>query len=273
MVGRLPGAPGSDEYHAAYAQFQFDRKVRLGLGIQVTGLSVLEIGCGHGGITTFLGAAGARRVVGVDLNTRHLAFARQVQRTHAARIGSAGLPVSFVETDARQLSFPDASFDLVVADNVFEHFMDPAAVLRESCRVLRPGGHLIVPLFSSIYSKQGLHLKHGLKVPWANLVFSETTILRALQRLAAERPELYDIYPGLRAQPTRVRDVRRYGDLNDLTYGRFRQLAQQAGFTIQWFRPQPTKWGHVIGRVPWLRHTRLMDVLSTGAGALLVKRT
>ncbi len=42
--------PGTEAYDMAYAQRQFDWKVRNGMRRDVTGLDVLEIGTGHGGI-------------------------------------------------------------------------------------------------------------------------------------------------------------------------------------------------------------------------------
>jgi hypothetical protein len=145
------------------------------------------------------------------------------------------------------------------------------AYAREAARVLRPGGRLLVPVFSSIYSKYGLHLKNGLKLPWANLLFSERTIVRAMLRLAADDPKLVEIYPGLADSPERVRDLRRYKDLNDITFRRFKLMAAKTGFEVEWFKPLPTPAGHVVRRLPVLRNTRLMDELSQGAGACLRK--
>jgi SAM-dependent methyltransferase len=46
--------------------------------------------------------------------------------------------------DAHHLVFPDGSFDTVCVSNSLHHFADPAPVLAEMLRVLRPGGLLVV---------------------------------------------------------------------------------------------------------------------------------
>ena len=272
LTRELKAEPGTEAYDMAYAQRQFDWKVRSGMLREVTGLDVLEIGSGHGGISCFMAAVGARSVVGIDLNTKHLEFARRFVEAFSARFSADFvLPVTFQEMSADRMGFPDAQFDLVLADNAFEHFTDPEAVMKESYRVLRPGGGLLVPVFSSIWSKYGLHLKHGLKLPWANRFFSERTILRAMQRLAAEDPKLFELYPGQAGDPQRVRDVRLYKDLNDITYRGFKGMAQRVGFRLEFFSPYGTRLGKVLARVPGVRNSLAMDILSTGASAYLRK--
>jgi ubiquinone/menaquinone biosynthesis C-methylase UbiE len=272
LIGDLGAEPGTEAYDMAYAQHQFDWKVRHGLGHKVTGLEVLEIGAGHGGISCYLAAVGAKSVVGIDLNTQHLEFARRFAQVVSARYGDGyQLPVTFQEMNADRMTFPDASFDLVLADNVFEHFTEPEAVMRESFRVLRPGGGLHVPVFSSILSKHGLHLKHGLKMPWANLLFSERTIIRAMRRMAQENAKIFELYPGLSDSPTRVRDLRRYKDLNDITYREFKAMAQRTGFRVESFAVYSTRLGKLVNRLPLVKRSRVADVLSTGATAYLAK--
>jgi ubiquinone/menaquinone biosynthesis C-methylase UbiE len=272
MNHELGAEPGTEAYNMAYAQQQFDYKVRNGMLREVTGLDVLEIGAGHGGISCFMAAVGARSVVGIDLNTKHLEFARRFAKIASARYApDYELPVRFEEMSADRMTFPDATFDLVLADNVFEHFTDPEAVMRESYRVLRPGGGILVPVFSSILSKYGLHLKHGLKMPWANMFFSERTIVRTMRRLGDENPKLVDIYPGLADSPQTVRDLRRHKDLNDITYREFKAMASRVGFKVESFSIYSTRLGKVLCRVPVVRSTKLMDVLSTGAAAYLRK--
>ena len=128
-----------------------------------------------------------------------------------------------------------------------------------------------MPIFSSIYSKYGLHLKHGLKLPWANLFFSEATIIRAMKRLAVDEPRINEWYPGLAKNPQRVSDLRRHRDLNDITYRSFKTMAGEAGFDVEWFRPNATRIGKIISRIPLLKKTRLTDIFSLGAAACLRK--
>lgn len=273
----LGAAPGTPEYHRAYARHQFDTRVGSGVGRglavpSVVGADVLEIGCGHGGISCFLGAVGARRVLGIDVNDIHLEYGRELARDIGERLGRA-LPVRFEVMDALHMTLPDGSQDVVLADNLFEHIDSPPRLMREIHRVLRPGGALVVPTFSAIRSKYGLHLKHGLKLPWANLIFSEQTIIEALQLQAARRPELHEVYPGLRGAPRRVRDVRRHRDLNEITHAEFLGLARGVGFEVLAFQVNSTVLGRVLFRVaPGLAQGPAGDVLSTSAGAVLVKR-
>lgn len=272
---KLGDGHGTDEYALAYAQHQYGIKVRGGVQLEMAGLDVLEIGCGHGGISCYLAiAAGAQSVTGIDLNVKHLAYAEQFVRQTARRFGDAYQPpVKFLEMNANAMTFPDASFDMVIADNAFEHFTEPETVMREAHRVLRPGGRLLVPIFSSIYSKYGLHLKHGLKLPWANLFFSERTIVKTMRRLAQHNPQIWEDYPGLAGAPQKVRDLRRYKDLNDITFAKFKAMARRTNFEIESFRPLATVVGMMLGRTPVLKRSVLADIFSIGASACLRKKS
>lgn len=272
MIDQFGAEPGTDAYAIAYCQHQFDSKVQTGIQLAVTGKDVLEIACGRGGICCFLAVAGARRVVGIDVNVQSLGFAERFASEMSQRLGNGcRLPITFQEMDACHTTFADESFDVVVADKAFEHFTDPEGVMRESYRLLRRGGVLLVPFFSSIYSKYGLHVKHGLKLNLANVFFSEKTIIRAMRRLAVNNPKIYELYPGLADDPQRVRDLRPYKDLNDITYRQFRKMVDRVGFEVEWFHPIPTRPGWLVALTPLLRKSLLMDIFSKGAAACLRK--
>lgn len=269
-----------EAYHMAYAmKMQYRPCLMNGIKTDFQGKEILEIGCGHGGITCFLALNGAKRVVGIDLNTYNLNIAEKFHLQLIDRIfghTDARLNIEFLEKNATDLDYTDGSFDLVWAENVFEHFMEPKAVMAEAFRVLRPGGQLVVPIFSSIYSKYGAHVKQGLKVPWANLFFSEKTICETLYQLAMENAAVFEMYPGLVDKPVTLRDLRRYKDLNDITFGKFKRMARDCGYDIIAFESKTPSGiirlcNKVIRKLPLLRDSLLHDIFSAGASAVLQK--
>src|SRR5207253_6879355 len=75
-------------------------------------------------------------VTGIDMTPEMLARAR------AAATEMKAANVEFVESEAEQLPFPDASFDVVVSNGVIDLIPDKDAVFAEIFLVLRPGGRI-----------------------------------------------------------------------------------------------------------------------------------
>jgi len=62
--------------------------------------------------------------------------------------------ISFIRADAQNMSFfKDASFDVIVAAAIIEHLKNPGEMLRESSRILKPGGILIITTPHPIWDK------------------------------------------------------------------------------------------------------------------------
>jgi ubiquinone/menaquinone biosynthesis C-methylase UbiE len=93
---------------------------------------VLDIGCGDGALTAGV-LAWCGRVTAVDVSADDF-------RQGAATLGLANL--TFVQADAIRLPFPAGTFDAVMAHSVLESGVEPALVLAQALRVLRPGGWL-----------------------------------------------------------------------------------------------------------------------------------
>ncbi|MFW6113444.1 MAG: class I SAM-dependent methyltransferase, partial [Actinomycetota bacterium] len=103
---------------------------------------VLDIGCGRGELTCEAARRGAH-AVGID----YAEAAIELSRERSAGMGEdLRRHVQFSLADAKGLSFPDGSFDVVFLVDVYEHLYpgEIAHTLAEVRRVLRPGGVLVV---------------------------------------------------------------------------------------------------------------------------------
>ncbi len=94
-----------------------------------------------------------------------------------------------------------------------------------------------------------------------------------MHRLAKDDPRLFDLYPGLSNSPQRARDLRPYKDLNDITFREFKAMARRTGFQVESFSVHATRVGKVVGRLPLVGTSPLMDILSKGASAYLRKES
>jgi demethylmenaquinone methyltransferase/2-methoxy-6-polyprenyl-1,4-benzoquinol methylase len=117
--------------------------------LSLTGLragdTALDIAGGTGDL-----AAGLARQVGksglvvlADINASMLQHGRD-RLTNRAIIGN----VQYVQANAERLPFPDASFNAVTIGFGLRNVTDKAAALAAMCRVLKPGGQLLVLEFS-----------------------------------------------------------------------------------------------------------------------------
>jgi sterol 24-C-methyltransferase len=102
------------------------------------GQSVLDVGCGTGGPAIAVAAHSGVHVTGIDLVPAQLERAR----AHAAA-QDLGDRTEFVEGDATEMPFPDASFDHVFAIESAYHAHDKGRFYSECARVLRPGGAFV----------------------------------------------------------------------------------------------------------------------------------
>lgn len=93
---------------------------------------VLDVGCGTGRATALWRDHGAVEVHGMEFEPLWADMASQ-------RFGLHTIKGRFEDTD-----IPDESYELIIFRHVLEHFADPAKVLAQALRILRPGGHVLI---------------------------------------------------------------------------------------------------------------------------------
>jgi len=124
-----------------------------------------ELGAGSGRLLIRLGLERPYRLVALD----YAAYAIRAVRENLRRASRAGHALL---GDVRALPFRDGALSVVLSGGLLEHFRDPAPVLAEMARVLRPGGLFyadIVPRKVSLYRwaergrmKESEHMAEGI---------------------------------------------------------------------------------------------------------------
>lgn len=164
-----------------------NRSIRQWLG-NMSGRSLLELGCGAGEGSVFFAKQGAR-VTATDLSPGMLRLARSVARAH-------GVSISTMLVSADSIGAADASFDVVYAANVLHH-TDLGKALDEIVRVLKPGGVFVAwdPLAHNpvinVYRRMAMEVRTADEHPltmtqvrsleqWFCAVVTETTWLSTL---------------------------------------------------------------------------------------------
>jgi ubiquinone/menaquinone biosynthesis C-methylase UbiE len=101
----------------------------------VSGLDVVDLGCGTAYFSAWLAKRGARPV-GVDPTPAQLETARRMQ-------AGTGIEFPLVEAIGEDVPLPDASFDLALSEYGASIWADPYKWIPEAARLLRPGGRLV----------------------------------------------------------------------------------------------------------------------------------
>jgi phosphatidylethanolamine/phosphatidyl-N-methylethanolamine N-methyltransferase len=138
-------------YDFVFGGTLFDRGRRAAIkAADRVGGTILEVGVGTGISLTDYSAD--NRIVGIDLSEQMLQKAK-------ARVSQLALThvVQLEVMDAERLSFPDASFDVVVATYVVSTCPNPEAALDEFARVVKPGGEIV--LANRVGAEAGLRRK------------------------------------------------------------------------------------------------------------------
>ncbi len=109
---------------------------------ELSGKSVLEIGCGAGGHSALFANYGAK-MTSVDITPARV---RSTQRKFDL-LGDRALGCKAMQSDAENLPFEDNTFDIVYSNGVLHHTHNTEKAIDEVYRVLKPGGKAVIMLY------------------------------------------------------------------------------------------------------------------------------
>lgn len=205
----------------AYAQWRHDETahfLKRFPEIDFRGKTVLDFGSSHGGSTVYYAEQGAAKVIGVDIADSQIRLAEQYLR-HVNR--DRRLPVEIRKGSHDRTPVDDASLDILMCWDVFEHILDPEQVLAEWRRMLKPDGRAFVSFGPLWYHPHGVHLWECFPAPWTHVLFPEKTVVATRHYLKQD-----DLDPNV---------ITRYRDLgfNQMTVRRFKQLLRRSGLEAE----------------------------------------
>jgi SAM-dependent methyltransferase len=193
-------------------------KIQIQLGNEfldrVAGKTVIDFGCGDGRDAIELARRGAAEVIGIDIREEVLSAARR----NALAAGPCGTRCQFVVSSTSRLA------DSIVSIDAFEHFADPAEVLRVMNALLKPAGEVIFCFGPTWYHPLGGHLFSVF--PWAHILFSEEALIRWRSALKTDGATCFGEVAG---------------GLNQMTISRFERIVEDSPFRFASFETVPIR--------------------------------
>ena len=173
---------------------------------------VIDFGCGDGEDAVEIAKRTAKKVIGVDIRERALANAR-------ARAAAHG-----VADRCHFATTTEEKADLILSLDAFEHFDDPAQILRIMRRLLKDDGCIVAAFGPTWYHPLGGHLFSVF--PWAHLIFTEKSLIRWRSDFKTDGA---------------TRFCEAEGGLNQMTIRRFETIVAASDFKFAEFEPVPIR--------------------------------
>lgn len=141
---------------------------------------VLEVGCGTGQLTNFLGIS-CRTVVGTDLCLNSLRLAEAFRKKHELS------RVRFMQINLFRPSLKPEQFDVVLCNGVLHHTSDPYGGFQSIARLVKPGGHIVIGLYNTygrllLDTRRMLFRMTGGRAKWIDPYLRTTRMSKDKQR-------------------------------------------------------------------------------------------
>jgi SAM-dependent methyltransferase len=145
---------------------------------------ILDYGCGDGDHSISFSQKGAQFVLGYDIY-EHKFRQNSLMLAKKKLNDKVAFRTKLLPEDLQK-------FDIVITTNAFEHFADPEAELDRMLSVLKPEGKLYIAFGPLWYSPFGVHNFFFIRIPWANIIFSDTTIFNARSKYIKQDVNSFD---------------------------------------------------------------------------------
>ena len=198
----------------------------------LTGKKILDVGCGIGARTIYYAQQQVKKITGSDINPEFLSKARKILATKYPDIQNL---IEFQPCEEQSMPFDDNVFDIVIMDCVFEHISHPLAVLRESCRVIKPGGYICID-FQPWWNPHGAHMDNMIPIPWNHVLFSEKTLINVAAKIYENgdyREAFWDYSAdGKIKKPNKWLALDQLPELNKMTIRKFNKIINQSQIPV-----------------------------------------
>jgi SAM-dependent methyltransferase len=223
-LGTLPVREG--RANAAWFREHFDEAADAvisffgGDGISLRGKDVADVGSGDGIIDLALVLkAEPAHLTGFDIVQTDEERLTELARREGV-VNALPANLTFSSCEPRHIPSTEDAFDIVTSWSTFEHVEDPAAVLAEIHRVLRPYGHLMIQIWPFYHSQHGSHLWQFFPSGFEHLLRTPAELEASVRESPGPEPDWAEVL------------IEQFRTCNRLTLDELQQHLYAAGFAI-----------------------------------------
>ena len=178
-----------------------------------TNACVLDVGCGHGRLCIDVALSGAKKVIGLDIDSHRIDFASKNLQKNYKHISHI---IHF--ENANLMNYDNIiEFDYILSKDSFEHIIDLDSILIEMKNRLKKNGNIYIgfgPLYNSFDHKRTRAI-----IPWGHLIIPESFLLRRVSMRKGKK----------------IHSVEELG-LNKLSLKEYKKYFSESGLSIQYFK-------------------------------------
>jgi len=259
-IDRFIASQPNSDIHQAIRAFNHEMMGTLNSITPLVGLRILDVGASpHGYALEKCLELGALEYVGIGLDI-----------ADEFLIEAADCRGRLIKMDAEDLAFEDNYFDAVITMSTFEHIGNLNKALSEMCRVIKPGGCVLItfePVWTSSY---GHHLHHlgsiaELIPPWAHLLWDKNEMIAYMQTQWPDNATISVMDAGAWIYESDA--------LNRKSIIEIQRSIQNSGMHVEWMVPLLDNDRDEIQLQAAIKKTGLSraDLMTKGLSALLYK--